>query len=94
MLACRDGRFDLFAMQRVRRGEHDGLHRRIGQRIGVVRRQRHPLFGAKLAHRLAVRLDGAHDADIRRRRAKHVEHFLAPPAHTDERDSDRLAHER
>ena len=94
MLAGGDGSLDLRAMQRMRRGQHDGFDVGIGQRIRVVGRQRDALFGAKRAHRLEVRLDGAHHADVRRRRAEHVEHFLAPPAHADEGDSDGPAHVR
>ena len=94
MLAGRDGSLDLRAMQRMRRGEHDGFHLGVGQRIRVVGRQGDALFGAERARRVEVRLDGAHHADVRRRRAEHVEHFLAPPAHADEGDSDRPAHMR
>ena len=50
------------------------------------------LLSAKGARGLEVRLDRAHNPDVRRRRRKHVEHFLAPPAHADERDSDGLTH--
>ena len=92
MLAGCDRGLDLLAMQRMRRGEHDGLHRGIGERIRVVRRQCDALFGANRARRLEVGLDGAHDADVRRRRAEHVQHLLAPPAHADERNSYGLAH--
>ena len=49
MLAGGDGGLDLRAVQRMRRRQHDGFDRGVGQRIRVVGRQRDALFGAKRA---------------------------------------------
>ena len=67
MLSGRDRSLDLGAMQRMRRRQHDGFNVRVGQRIRVIGRQRDPLLSAKGARRLEVRLDRAHNADVRRR---------------------------
>src|SRR6202020_163132 len=83
---------DLFAMQYMRRRQNDSFDLRIGERICVVGCQGDALLVTKRARCLEIRLDGATHADVRRRPSKHIEHFLAPPAHADEGDSDRPAH--
>ena len=94
VLSCRDGSLDLCAMQRMRRSQHDRFHRGVRQRIRVIGRQLYAFVGAKRPHRFEVRFDGAHHADVLRRRSEHVEHFLAPPAHANEGNSYGAAHIR
>ena len=92
VLPSLDRRLDLFAMQRVRRRQNDGFDLRIGERIRIVRRQGDALLVTQRPRRVEIGLDGANHADIGGRSAQNAEHFLAPPAHADESDSDRPAH--
>ena len=92
MLAGGDGGFDLRAVKGMRRRQHDGFHRGIVERVGIVGRKRDALLRAGRSHAFDVRLDGAHDPDVRRRRLQHSEDLAAPPTHSDERDSDGLSH--
>ena len=92
VLPSPDCRLDLFAMQRVRRRQNDGFDLGIGERIRIVRRQGDALLVTERARRLEIWLHGANHVDVGGRSAQNAEHFLAPPAHADESDSDRPAH--
>ncbi len=82
-----DGALDLLGVERMRRGQDDGLHPGMPEGRLDAGMVREAIGGGELLPG-RIGLGGADDLDILLRLLQHGGHLLAPPAEADHRDFD------
>ena len=74
---------DLLDMQRMRRGEHNGLHFRVGDRVFEVGGQPEAMLRRQVAREFGLLGHAVHDAQAAAFALNRTEYGLAPAAQTD-----------